>query len=280
MMNNVPRQTLRKLIAKYGRDLCSDSKRCENLLRDECGAYRREINILTGALRERIPLDLLAAQSSIPRGLLLMRLAKRLEDQLALTEEAARWAVDSWALALGVITDAEFEEIKAKQTQALSPPKTNASTGLDIEDDGGTKSSTAQAKPQPSTKQPPLTKQPPSTKQQPPPRSQPSPAARPVNPPAAKPLTPAPSRAGGSTHVQRQTPVSSIPPVLQTPEPADYSQDPALRKRTVRWRGCLFGCFLLALLSLLAFLVAPYVISLLRDEQRQINEPPPSVRPQ
>jgi hypothetical protein len=271
MMNDVPRQTLRKLIAKYGRDLCSDSRRCGNLLRDECGAYRREINILTGALKERIPLDLLAAQSAIPRELLLMRLAKRLEDQLALTEEAARWAVDSWALALQIVTDAQFEEIKAKRAATPTPSQANASTRLNIEGDGGTKNSTAPAKPQPLPKQ-----------QQPPPRSNPIAPARPANTPPTRPVMSAPPRTAGPTHAQLQTPVSPASPALQdTSEPAGYFQDPALQRSSSssRWRGRIIGCFLFIVLLLLLFLVAPYVISLLRDEQQQ-SGPPPSTRPQ
>src|SRR5687767_15951192 len=101
-MNDAPRRTLRELIARHGPGLCSDARRCEGLLRDLCGEHRREINILVGALRERVPLDLLAGRNNVPAGLLLTRLSKRLEDQLAITAEASRWAVESWALALGV----------------------------------------------------------------------------------------------------------------------------------------------------------------------------------
>ena len=49
-MNDGPRQTLRELVARYGRGLCSDARRCEGLLRDLCGGHRREINILVSAL--------------------------------------------------------------------------------------------------------------------------------------------------------------------------------------------------------------------------------------
>src|SRR5215207_6243428 len=98
-MNDAPRRTLRELIDRHGPGLCSDARRCEGLLRDLCGEHRREINILVGALRERVPLDLMAGRNSVPQGLLLTRLAKRLEEHLALTGEASRWAVDSWALA-------------------------------------------------------------------------------------------------------------------------------------------------------------------------------------
>nr|MBA2737763.1 hypothetical protein [Pyrinomonadaceae bacterium] len=104
-MNNAPRNTLRQIITKYGIDLCSDARRCEGLLKDLCGEYRREINVLTSALEERIPLDLLASGKTMPRELLLTKLAGRLEDNLGLTKEASYWAVDSWALARGVVTD-------------------------------------------------------------------------------------------------------------------------------------------------------------------------------
>src|SRR4028118_1112807 len=109
-MNNEPRQALRDIIAKYGKEICSDSRRCEGLLKDNCGSYRREISILINALDERVPLDLMAGGNTVPRELLLNRLAKRLEDNLALTQNAAVWAVESWALALNLITEREVAE--------------------------------------------------------------------------------------------------------------------------------------------------------------------------
>ena len=108
-MYELPRQMLRKIVVKYGKEICSNSRRCEGLLNDLCGSYRREINVLVIAIDERIPLDLLAGANSISHELLLTRLEKRLEEQTALTAEAARWAVESWALALGFTTDVEIE---------------------------------------------------------------------------------------------------------------------------------------------------------------------------
>ncbi len=102
-MNDLPRQQLRKLIATYGRSLCNDPRQCEALLKDFChGQYRREISVLVGALKERVAADLLASQNSEPHEVLLARLARRLHDNLALADDAALWAVESWALALGV----------------------------------------------------------------------------------------------------------------------------------------------------------------------------------
>ncbi len=121
-MNNAPRQVLQRIIAKYGNDLCGDARRCEGLLKDLCGEYRREINVLVNALEERIPLDLLAAGKTMPRELLLTRLAKRLEDNLGLTAQASEWAVNSWAFALGLLTAAEIAVKETKQTEISTTP--------------------------------------------------------------------------------------------------------------------------------------------------------------
>lgn len=103
-MNDLPRQKLKEIIIQYGRSLCDEPQRCEGLLRDLCGQYKKEIAVLVGALKERVPADLLASQNSTPAVVFLARLTKKLQDNLGLAEEAARWAVESWALALGVIS--------------------------------------------------------------------------------------------------------------------------------------------------------------------------------
>ncbi|HWS55297.1 MAG TPA: hypothetical protein VN228_14265, partial [Pyrinomonadaceae bacterium] len=141
-MSDVPRQTLRALIARHGPDLCGDARRCEALLRDLCGGHRREINLLVAAQRERVPLDLLAARRSMPRDLLLARLARRLEDHLALTPDAARWAVESWALALGVVTDAELEGGRRSDAEP-APPKPTTKPAVGDDAGGGRKASRA-----------------------------------------------------------------------------------------------------------------------------------------
>ena len=103
-MHNEPRQQLCKLIAQYGRSLCEDPRRCGALLKDHCGQYKREIFVLVNALENRVATELLNASAGVPEVILLSRLTKRLEDELGLTETAAKWAVESWALALGVIS--------------------------------------------------------------------------------------------------------------------------------------------------------------------------------
>jgi uncharacterized RDD family membrane protein YckC len=109
-MNNLPRQKLYELIHKYGRSLCDEPTRTKGLLSDFCGQYRKEINVLIIALQEGIPGNLLlSSQNSIPQTVTLTRLSKRLHDNLGLDEEAARWAVESWALALNLVSQLELD---------------------------------------------------------------------------------------------------------------------------------------------------------------------------
>lgn len=114
-MNNLPRQKLREIVARYGRPIVHEPRRCEGLLRDYCGAYRREIAVLVSAMEERVAADLLAADTGLPREVLLARLAQRLHDNIAMEHAAAKWAVNSWALALSIISSAELEAMELGQ---------------------------------------------------------------------------------------------------------------------------------------------------------------------
>ncbi len=299
-MNDGPRQTLRELVARYGRGLCSDARRCEGLLRDLCGEHRREINILVSALKERVPLDLLAAQSAMPRGLLLARLAKRLEDHLALTEEAARWAVDSWALALGVVTEAEVaeREEKAEREKKAAPPppstSANAPRPVPEEDADEAKSRATQSqrttRPAPPPQRQQQGAQPAARAPTPAPKTSPPPTvARPPSrqsPPAPSPKTswPPPSpwsrtwfpvrRRSAAAQANTKTPAGRA---LPSPAP---TQDPSPRGRGRTLRGCTVGCLLLVLLTLALVFGGPFVLSVLREEQERRNlEPSPVLSP-
>jgi hypothetical protein len=122
-MDNIPRQKLREIILQYGRSLCDDPKRCEAFLQDFCGRYRKEVSVLIIALKERVPADLLASPNSIPPVVLLARLTKRLQENVSLTEDAARWAVESWGLALGVISEADIASIPSSSPPPQVPPQ-------------------------------------------------------------------------------------------------------------------------------------------------------------
>lgn len=109
-MNDAVRQELARIIERHGKSLADDPRRCEAMLRDYCGQYKREINVLAGALKERVAADLTSASGVLPVKLLIARLVKRLQENLGYSEAASKWAVESWALALGVVSTGELEE--------------------------------------------------------------------------------------------------------------------------------------------------------------------------
>lgn len=240
---------LRRILAKYGKEICSDARRCENLLNDFCGSYKREINVLVNAIEERVPLDLLAANRLTPLELLLTRIEKRLEEQTALTAEAARWAVESWALALNLATDAEIE---AREKRAKSrPPISNAETSQPGDSTGKGKvpnfnrtnpvqSPEAQTPVPQSQIYPPIIRQP-TTKPPLPPVFSPT-----NNPPAS------------TTPTQPQT---INPPII-------------VKRRFGLFRGCLVIIFLLSIISVVLFLGVPYAIEVMRETQRERNDGP------
>ncbi len=244
-MNNAPRQVLRRIIAKYGNDLCGNARRCEGLLKDLCGEYRREISVLINAIEERIPLDLLAAGSSVPRDLLLSKLAKRLEDNLGLTLEAAHWAVNSWAVALGVITEAEVaaKEKNQSSNSPRIPPVIPVSQKPEIQ-------KPIQNRQQPQSAQRPT-------------QSLPRPTPN-VYVPTSAPKSSAQS--GGLT-------VNVLPNLPQNlPQTGDPTLKSAPRKWFRRFFGCLFVVFLLIVTSLVLIFGIPYAISVMRETQQ--SQPP------
>ncbi|MFQ5554738.1 MAG: substrate-binding periplasmic protein [Acidimicrobiia bacterium] len=100
------RQALQDLVARYGPGLAEEPRRVQGLLRDVAGAHRREISALVAAAEEGVGATLAAASDSLGPAT-ADRLARRLQADRALTQDAARWAVESWALALGVGIGAE-----------------------------------------------------------------------------------------------------------------------------------------------------------------------------
>jgi hypothetical protein len=101
-MNDQAAGILTSLVARFGTSLALDPLRCEGLLRDTCPQCNREIFVLVNAVRQQVPADLLAPRHSLPMSLFRRFLVKRLQDELAFSDEAALWAVDTWADALGL----------------------------------------------------------------------------------------------------------------------------------------------------------------------------------
>ena len=109
-MNNEAARILTSLVARFGTSIALDPLRCEGLLRDTCPQCNREIFVLANAVRQQVPADLLTPRHSLPMALFRQFLIKRLQDELAFSDEAALWAVDTWAGALGLNNGSEKPE--------------------------------------------------------------------------------------------------------------------------------------------------------------------------
>jgi len=103
-MNQQPLQILRDWINTQGPGVCDDPRRVEAYLKDFCGQHKREIFVLVQAIREKVVADL--RQGPTPPftpEIFQARLAQRLHDNLGLSEDIARWAVEYYK-ALATIT--------------------------------------------------------------------------------------------------------------------------------------------------------------------------------
>lgn len=103
---SVPR-TLGEILIKHGRSPLTDPKLCENLLKDYCAPHKEEISLLVLAVKERVASDLLVSQDGLDRGMLRSLLVKRLRKGHSLNEGDARWAVESWGVAIRAFSRSE-----------------------------------------------------------------------------------------------------------------------------------------------------------------------------
>jgi hypothetical protein len=125
-MNDLPREILKDMVGRYGRSLAQDPARVEGLLRDSCSKCYREIFVLVNAARQRVPADLVAPRHALPMPLMKGFLTKRLQDELGFSDEASRWAVESWADALGIPdSNSPAREEKTQIPQRQKSPADN-----------------------------------------------------------------------------------------------------------------------------------------------------------
>lgn len=107
-MNGHLRRKLRELVAEQGSSLAKNPQQTEELLQELFGGYPREVRLLVGALYKGIPLTLLEAPKPIT-GELLHQLTQRLQNAYGLPGFEARWAVETWALAFNLISEADCQ---------------------------------------------------------------------------------------------------------------------------------------------------------------------------
>ena len=102
MFSNDIRRTLRGIIREYGPGACEPPSRMRGFLNDLCPERKAEINLLIAALTA-CPLAYFQAVKKGQAERLLALKVEALRYDLSITVEAAHWAVECWALALGVV---------------------------------------------------------------------------------------------------------------------------------------------------------------------------------
>jgi len=120
---------LRELIDRYGNDVADDPRRSRALLNDTFPQNPREVSLLTAAVEERVAQDLRLRNGDLPFDALRAQLEQRLVNNRAISADGARWAVNTWATALGVRRTAPAASPSADSTlpgsvarQPVPPP--------------------------------------------------------------------------------------------------------------------------------------------------------------
>lgn len=115
MLNHYPREQLILAVKEYGGSIINDGRRFRGLLRDLAPNHQRETNLILAALEQKIPFELERNNTTIPLEIMLNILTQRLHDNLGIQKEFAAWAVESWALALGVLQQPISQQTKSKE---------------------------------------------------------------------------------------------------------------------------------------------------------------------
>ena len=140
-MNSIAQEKLVELVKRFGLDVAGDPRRCEALLRDLCGdQHRREVHVLVCAVRDGITSELVSGGNGTPKSILLSRLAIRLHNNYGIAEPLAQWGVQTWALALGVVTLRELSALSDHATlQLLAEDKARSDSLIRVAADGNGK---------------------------------------------------------------------------------------------------------------------------------------------
>ncbi len=101
-MNDQAREALGHVIGTYGPAICNTPRSCELFIRQACGPYPEESQVLIAALRQGVTDDLFEYQPDRrPWDEFASSLRSRLKSNAGLGESEGTWAVDSWARVLG-----------------------------------------------------------------------------------------------------------------------------------------------------------------------------------
>jgi molecular chaperone DnaK len=125
-MKDSTRTKLIEMIKEYGQEICEEPQRLKGLLLDLCGNQRREINTLILAISEGHLERLKASRHAAPQ-IAILNSVLRLQEDVGLTEEAARWAMESWGVALGIINAPSAPDVSGLMAPGVREKANSAS---------------------------------------------------------------------------------------------------------------------------------------------------------
>ncbi len=121
MAINSPRQILKEQYNQRGQIIIDDAHLLGSLLRALCGAAIREIAALLNAQNALVP-SALKISTGIPHTLLINKITRQLQAHENMEDVAARWAVETWAYALGIINSSECTTPETFSLSINPPP--------------------------------------------------------------------------------------------------------------------------------------------------------------
>jgi hypothetical protein len=91
-----------ELVHRASPEAIANPSRCRALVLDYCGTDVRECAALYNSADEGIPAELMRGSGGVPFDAWSHNLAQRLVNRRAMSADLAEWAVNSWAVALGI----------------------------------------------------------------------------------------------------------------------------------------------------------------------------------
>lgn len=118
-MEDVARNKLNAVIEIFGTSIIEEPDRLKSWLLDCCPSKKKEIKTIVDSAMNCVPQELLKKPQNVPVELVFARLEKRLVDDLGISEDNARWAVESWGIALGIGVSKLKENKKVRYDKLL-----------------------------------------------------------------------------------------------------------------------------------------------------------------
>lgn len=115
-MNPAVREQLCQLVTTHGAATLEDHPQWLGLLRDLGVENRREVFALATAYQAHAPQELLNSPRAVPIATVVEQLTARLCADTGLADDAARWAIESWAIALELLDRGQGSGVRDQGT--------------------------------------------------------------------------------------------------------------------------------------------------------------------